>query len=48
MDKLNIKMEDGTEINTTQELGKELEELKKDIYNIKYFLRNPKKYQEWD
>ena len=48
MDKLNIKMDDGTEINTIQELGKELEELKKEIYNIKYFLRNPKKYQEWD
>ena len=48
MNKFNIQMDDGTEINTFQELGKELEELKKDIYNIKYFLRNPKKYQEWD
>ena len=48
MNKFNIQMDDGTEINTTQELGKELEELKKDIYNIKYFLRNPKKYQDWD
>ena len=48
MDKFNIKMNDGTEINTIQELGKELEELKKEIYNIKYFLRNPKKYQQWD
>ena len=48
MDKFNIQMEDGTEINTIQELGKELEELKKEIYNIKYFLRNPKKYPEWD
>ena len=48
MDKLNIRMDDGTEINTIQELGKELEELKKEIYNIKYFLRNPKKYHDWD
>ena len=48
MDKFNIKMDDGTEINTIQELGKELEELKNDIRNIKYFLRNPNKYQEWD
>ena len=48
MDKLNIRMNDGTEIDTIKELGKELEELKKDIYNIKYFLRNPNKYQQWD
>ena len=48
MDKFNIKMDDGPEINTIQELGKELEELKKDINNIKYFLRNPNKYQDWD
>tara|TARA_R110002051_G_scaffold133932_1_gene207212 strand:+ start:215 stop:361 length:147 start_codon:yes stop_codon:yes gene_type:complete len=48
MDKFNIKMDDGTEINTIAELGKELEELKKDINNIKYFLRNPNKYQQWD
>ena len=48
MDKFNIKMDDGTEINTIQELGKELERLKNDIYNIKYFLRNPNKYQQWD
>jgi len=48
MNKLNIKMKDGTEINTIKELGEELERLGNDIYNIKYFLRNPKKYQEWD
>jgi hypothetical protein len=48
MDKLDIKMDDGTEINTIQELGKELEKLKNDISDIKYFLRNPNKYQDWD
>ena len=48
MDKLNIRMNDGTEIDTIKELGEELERLKNDIYNIKYFLRNPNKYQEWD
>jgi hypothetical protein len=48
MNKLNIKMKDGTEINTIKELGEELERLGNDMYNIKYFLRNPKKYQEWD
>ena len=30
MDKFNIRMDDGTEIDTFQDLGKELEELKKD------------------
>ena len=46
MDKFNIKMDDGTEIDTFQELGKELEELKKDINDIKYFLRYHNRFQE--
>ena len=48
MDKLNIKMDDGTQIDDFQDLKDVLEELRDDISNIKYFLRNPKKYQQWD
>tara|TARA_R110002167_G_scaffold301533_1_gene505841 strand:- start:224 stop:370 length:147 start_codon:yes stop_codon:yes gene_type:complete len=48
MDKFNIRMDDGTEIDTLEDLGKELEEIKRNINDIKYFLRNPKKYQKWD
>ena len=48
MDKLNIKMDDGTQIDDFQDLKDVLEELRGDISNIKYFLQNPKKYPEWD
>ena len=48
MNKLNIKMDDGTQIDDFQDLKDVLEELRDDIDDIKYFLRNPKKYPEWD
>jgi len=46
MDKFNIRMDDGTEIDTFEDLGKELEELKRDINDIKYFLRYPNRFPE--
>jgi hypothetical protein len=46
MDKLNIKMNDGTKIDTFQDLEKELQELKCDINDIKYFLRYPNRFPE--
>ena len=46
MDKFNIRMDDGTEIDTFQDLKELLEELKSDISDIKYFLRYPNRLQE--
>jgi hypothetical protein len=40
--------DDGTEIDTIQDLVWQINQLKADISNIKYFLRNPNKYQDWD
>ena len=46
MDKFNIRMDDGTEIDTLQDLGKELEEIKRNINDIQYFLRYPNRFPE--
>ena len=46
MDKLNIKMNDGTKINTFEELQQCLQELTCDINDIKYFLRYPHRFPE--
>ena len=46
MDKFNIRMDDGTEIDTLQDLGKELEEIKRNITDIQYFLRYPSRFPE--
>jgi hypothetical protein len=48
MNKLNIEMDDGTKIDTITDLVWEIKQLKTDVSNLKYFLRNPNKYQDWD
>jgi|ETNvirome_2_1000_1030626.scaffolds.fasta_scaffold86438_2 hypothetical protein len=46
MDKFNIRMDDGTEIDTFEELKECLWELKNDINDIKYFLRYPSRFPD--
>jgi len=46
MDKLNIKMNDGTKIDNFEELQQCLQELTCDINDIKYFLRYPNRFPE--